>query len=137
MKADTIIDMLMCASQQIFENLKTMKSGRRSATDADTLLRILCHKKDKVASNFLKIQYQLPKSSDYDDTFAKAPHGKSPLRRKSSFNWNKNGQRSFRILKMRDHFDCISHVVERIKVLELELKKSEHLEAILEDFITS
>ncbi|WOL10032.1 hypothetical protein Cni_G18786 [Canna indica] len=101
MKADIIIDMLMSASQQISENLKTMKSRRRSATDADTLLRILCHKKDKVASNFLKIQYQLPKSSDYEDTFAKAPHDKSPLRRKSSFNWNKNGQRSFRILKTK------------------------------------
>lgn len=55
--------MLMSASQQIPNHLEIKKPGRRSATDVDTLLRVLCHKKDKYASKFLKIQYQLPKSS--------------------------------------------------------------------------
>eukprot|EP00850_Spirogloea_muscicola_P012569 SM000082S22811 [mRNA] locus=s82:26155:33864:- [translate_table: standard] len=33
----------------------------RSATDADTLLRVLCHRADRNASKFLKTQYKLPK----------------------------------------------------------------------------
>ncbi|CAL9130600.1 unnamed protein product [Musa acuminata var. zebrina] len=104
MKAETIIDMLISASQQIPNHLEIKKPGRRSATDVDTLLRVLCHKKDKYASKFLKIQYQLPKSSDYEDTTGKVPPAKNPLlsdmlRRKSSINWTKKGQRSFKIVK--------------------------------------
>ncbi|URD81413.1 hypothetical protein MUK42_00819 [Musa troglodytarum] len=73
MKAETIIDMLMSASQQIPNHPEIKKPGRRSATDVDTLLRVLCHKKDKCASKFLKIRYQLPRSSDYEDTTGKVP----------------------------------------------------------------
>ncbi|XP_065030432.1 protein unc-13 homolog isoform X2 [Musa acuminata AAA Group] len=99
MKAETIIDMLISASQQIPNHLEIKKPGRRSATDVDTLLRVLCHKKDKYASKFLKIQYQLPKSSDYEDTTGKVPLLSDMLRRKSSINWTKKGQRSFKIVK--------------------------------------
>jgi hypothetical protein len=31
--------------------------------DAHTLVRVLCHKKDREASKFLKQQYELPMSS--------------------------------------------------------------------------
>ncbi|XP_020084796.1 uncharacterized protein LOC109707713 isoform X3 [Ananas comosus] len=67
LKADTIIEMLVSASEQTAYHLKPTTGGRSCANDAQTLLRVLCHKKDGSASEFLKMHYQLPKSSDYDD----------------------------------------------------------------------
>ncbi|KAK1327051.1 hypothetical protein QJS10_CPA01g02426 [Acorus calamus] len=65
LKSETLIEMLMRASEQISYNTDLKRS--RFVDDADTLLRILCHKKDRDASKFLKRHYQLPKSSDYED----------------------------------------------------------------------
>ncbi|CAD6259949.1 unnamed protein product [Miscanthus lutarioriparius] len=67
LKADTIIDMLINASDQTPHNPEPTNARRRHVHDANTLLRVLCHKKDKIASTFLRIQYHLPRSSDYDD----------------------------------------------------------------------
>ncbi|KAF3788518.1 hypothetical protein EJ110_NYTH20047 [Nymphaea thermarum] len=64
---ETIVERLMAASEQISTELGHVKPSNRSAERADTLLRVLCHKGDKSASNFLKMQYNLPKSSDYEE----------------------------------------------------------------------
>lgn len=60
--------MLMTASEQISVGLESL--NRRSYNhdelgleDAQTLVRVLCHKKDREASKFLKRKYQLPTSS--------------------------------------------------------------------------
>ncbi|XP_073002411.1 protein unc-13 homolog isoform X5 [Typha latifolia] len=107
LKADTIIEMLMSASENVSCHPEP-KTCTRCATDAETLLRVLCHKKDKSASNFLKLQYQLPKSSDYGDLDVKEPT--SPvlsdiLKRSTSFTWTQMGQRSFRM--MRNKFQAL------------------------------
>uniref|UniRef100_N1R1M5 Uncharacterized protein n=1 Tax=Aegilops tauschii TaxID=37682 RepID=N1R1M5_AEGTA len=67
LKADTIIDLLMKASEHMSHHLEPATARRRNVHDVHTLLRVLCHKKDNGASTFLKIQYHLPRSSDYDD----------------------------------------------------------------------
>jgi hypothetical protein len=55
--------MLINASNQISHHREATTDRRRHIHDAHTLLRVLCHMKDKVASTFLKIQYHLPRSS--------------------------------------------------------------------------
>jgi len=55
--------MLRSASNHISYQPAPKSPGNRSAQDADTLFRVLCHKKDNDASEFLKLHYQLPKSS--------------------------------------------------------------------------
>lgn len=55
--------MLKSASDRIPYRPDLKGPRSRSAKDADTLLRVLCHKRDNDASEFLKLQYQLPKSS--------------------------------------------------------------------------
>ncbi|KAK3141766.1 hypothetical protein QOZ80_4BG0338060 [Eleusine coracana subsp. coracana] len=79
LKADTIIEMLINASNQMSHRIEVTTSQRRHVHDAHTLLRVLCHKKDKVASTFLKIQYHLPRSSDYDDVPIKDVSSKVPM----------------------------------------------------------
>lgn len=61
LQTEFIVQMLMAAS----ENISTRLDSHNHAyvIDAHTLIRILCHKKDKEASKFLKKQYQLPPSS--------------------------------------------------------------------------
>lgn len=68
-QTETIVGMLMSASEQISTGLISRKPGGTCADDADTLLRVLCHKKDNEASKFLKLQYQLPKSSGAQQCF--------------------------------------------------------------------
>ncbi|KAF7017722.1 hypothetical protein CFC21_031121, partial [Triticum aestivum] len=63
LKADTIIDLLMKASEHMSHHLEPATARRRNVHDVHTLLRVLCHKKDNGASTFLKIQYHLPRSS--------------------------------------------------------------------------
>ncbi|XP_020581902.1 uncharacterized protein LOC110025575 isoform X2 [Phalaenopsis equestris] len=63
MKAETIIDKLINSSKQTYDQYDHKKPGNRSAKDADTFLRVLCHMKDENASEFLRVRYQLPKSS--------------------------------------------------------------------------
>ncbi|KAL5214203.1 hypothetical protein ABZP36_003355 [Zizania latifolia] len=106
LKADTIIDMLINASDQLPHHLDLTTARRRHVHDAHTLLRVLCHKKDKGASTFLKIQYHLPRSSDYDDVPVKDASSKVPmfsdmLKRGTSFNWSETGQQSFRVMKKK------------------------------------
>ncbi|OEL28210.1 hypothetical protein BAE44_0010769, partial [Dichanthelium oligosanthes] len=91
LKADTIIEMLINASDQMSHRLEVTRTQRRHVHDAHTLLRVLCHKKDKTASTFLRIQYHLPRSSDYDDVPVKDVSSKVPgfsdiLKRGTSFN---------------------------------------------------
>ncbi|XP_044485853.1 protein unc-13 homolog isoform X2 [Mangifera indica] len=105
-QSETLIRMLMNASEHISLELDPPKHGRRNLEDANTLVRVLCHKKDKVASKFLKRQYQLPKSSEYDDIPSDNPTLISPmvfdlLKRSSSLQWTNNGSASFRSIKSR------------------------------------
>uniref|UniRef100_A0A1D1XXQ8 GTP-dependent nucleic acid-binding protein engD n=1 Tax=Anthurium amnicola TaxID=1678845 RepID=A0A1D1XXQ8_9ARAE len=106
LKTQTIIEMLMSASEHISVESDPRKQEKRLATDADTLLRILCHKKDREASKFLKRHYHLPKSSDYFETPVKESVSKSPfisdiLKRSSSLQLTEKGQRSFRTMKQK------------------------------------
>lgn len=55
-----LIQMLMTASELINMGVS---SEQRRLEDAQTLVRVLCHKKDRNASKFLKRQYELPMSS--------------------------------------------------------------------------
>ncbi|XP_050227666.1 protein unc-13 homolog isoform X2 [Mercurialis annua] len=104
-QTETVIRMLMDASEHISVAYDSGKSGRR-LEDADTLVRVLCHKKDREASKFLKKQYQLPMSSEYDDTSDKDSTLKSPLisdflKRSYSIHWTKEGQSSFKSIKKK------------------------------------
>ncbi|KAJ0105138.1 hypothetical protein Patl1_18704 [Pistacia atlantica] len=104
--SETLIRMLMNASEHISLELDPPKHGHRNLEDANTLVRVLCHKKDRVASKFLKRQYQLPKSSEYDDIPSDNPTLISPvvfdlLKRSSSLQWTNNGSSSFRSIKSR------------------------------------
>ncbi|KAJ0049443.1 hypothetical protein Pint_16079 [Pistacia integerrima] len=105
-QSETLIRMLMNASEHISLELDPPKHGHRNLEDANTLVRVLCHKKDRVASKFLKRQYQLPKSSEYDDIPSDNPTLISPmvfdlLKRSSSLQWTNNGSSSFRSIKSR------------------------------------
>lgn len=106
----TVIENLMHASEQAVVGSDSKRYGRKSAKDADTLLRVLCHRSDREASKFLKKQYKLPKSAGYED----APSKESPfsaftgtssvsdiLKRTTSFHFSADGQRSFRLLKQK------------------------------------
>ncbi|XP_020248404.1 uncharacterized protein LOC109825902, partial [Asparagus officinalis] len=106
MKSSTIIDMLRNASNHISHSSNPIRPGNRSARDADTLLRVLCHKKDDDASEFLKLHYQLPKSSDYDDFGVAEQTSTSPLlpgilNRNVSINWSEQGQKSFSMMRKK------------------------------------
>jgi hypothetical protein len=56
-------------TRELIEDLKSasgleMQNGRsKLGADSKTLLRILCHRSDSEASQFLKKQYKIPKSS--------------------------------------------------------------------------
>lgn len=58
-----LIQMLMTASELIDMGVS---SEQRRLEDAQTLVRVLCHKKDRTASKFLKRQYEFPMSSGKD-----------------------------------------------------------------------
>ncbi|OWM63959.1 hypothetical protein CDL15_Pgr006185 [Punica granatum] len=62
-QTDVLIQMLLNASEHISSGLDSQKRGN-VPEDAQILIRILCHKKDREASKFLKRQYQLPMASD-------------------------------------------------------------------------
>lgn len=59
-QSEMLIQMLMTASELINMGVS---SEQRRLEDAQTLVRVLCHKKDRNASKFLKRQYELPMSS--------------------------------------------------------------------------
>uniref|UniRef100_A0A2P2M0S4 MHD2 domain-containing protein n=1 Tax=Rhizophora mucronata TaxID=61149 RepID=A0A2P2M0S4_RHIMU len=106
LQTETVIQMLMNASEYISLGLDSQHNGRMHLEDAHTLVRILCHKKDREASKFLKSQYQLPMSSEYDDTLSSDSTSRSPLitdllQRSTSFHWTGNGQGSFKSIKKK------------------------------------
>lgn len=59
-QAYLVIESFRRASEQMVSGGGSQKMGGRSATDADTLLRVLCHRTDKDTSKFLKKQYKMP-----------------------------------------------------------------------------
>ncbi|XP_048131969.1 protein unc-13 homolog isoform X2 [Rhodamnia argentea] len=105
LKTDTVIQMLLNSSQRISSGLHAHRHGR-IPDDAYILIRVLCHKKDREASKFLKRQYQLPMSSEYDDTPSKDSAVGSTfmsdiLERSSSFHWTEKGQKSLSSFKKK------------------------------------
>ncbi|XP_059444572.1 protein unc-13 homolog [Corylus avellana] len=106
LQTGTVIQMLMTASEQISTGLYPRKDDKIGLEDAQTLIRIMCHKKDRQASKFLKRLYQLPTSSEYDDTPSEDSTLRSPLisdllKRSSSFHWTNNGPSSFKSFKKK------------------------------------
>lgn len=107
MKSSTVIEMLRSASNHISYQPDPMRPRNRSARDADTLLRVLCHKKDNNASDFLRLQYQLPRSSDYEDAVGggeaatMSPLLSGILKGNVPFNWQEKGQLSFSMMKKK------------------------------------
>lgn len=106
LQAESVIQLLMSSSEHISMGLETHKYGHRCLGDADILLRVLCHKKDREASKFLKQHYQLPGSSEYDEAHGEESISISPLvadllRRTASSRWADKGHSSFRSLKKK------------------------------------
>ncbi|KAL1834842.1 hypothetical protein ACET3Z_004493 [Daucus carota] len=106
LQTESVIQMLMTASELIPTGVESHKHGHRHLVDAHTLVRVLCHKKDKEASQFLKLHYQLPASSDYEDESPlKEPGLKPPmmadLLRNTSMQWSNNGHDSFKSIKKK------------------------------------
>ncbi|XVF10658.1 hypothetical protein REPUB_Repub07fG0201300 [Reevesia pubescens] len=106
LQTETVIQMLMTASELISMGLDSNKHGHMDLGDAHTLIRVLSHKKDRDASKFLKVQYQLPMSSDYEDAPSGDSTSRSPLisdvlERSTSIRWNKKGQSSFKSMKKK------------------------------------
>ncbi|KAI3727581.1 hypothetical protein L6452_16197 [Arctium lappa] len=103
--SESVIHMLMMASENMSTGFGSRISGQRSLDDVNTLIRVLCHKKDREASKFLKLQYHLPASSDYIDTPSFESTPKSPIGaeflRSASARWGEKGNSSFRLLKKR------------------------------------
>nr|CAD1838954.1 unnamed protein product [Ananas comosus var. bracteatus] len=60
-----VINLLSYETRVLIDDLKEMTHGGRSKLGADskTLLRILCHRSDSEASQFLKKQFKIPKSA--------------------------------------------------------------------------
>ncbi|KAL3647194.1 hypothetical protein CASFOL_008162 [Castilleja foliolosa] len=103
LQTESLIQMLMASSEHISVGVSSYKGGQRYRGDAHTLIRVLCHKKDINASKFLKRQYRLPASSDYDETGAEeslsnfsSPLVADFLKRTSSFRWSEKSSNSFR-----------------------------------------
>ncbi|KAL0324333.1 UNVERIFIED_CONTAM: protein unc-13 [Sesamum calycinum] len=94
LKTESLIRMLMASSEHISVGVSSHKYGQRYLGDAQTLIRVLCHKKDREASMFLKTHYRLPSSSEYDDeTAVEDSSFGSPLvsdiwKRSTSFRWS-------------------------------------------------
>ncbi|GAY55228.1 hypothetical protein CUMW_162820 [Citrus unshiu] len=106
LKSETLIRMLMSASENISLDLDPQNHGPMHVEDANTLVRVLCHKKDRQSSKFLKQQYHLPISSEYDDTPSSNSTLRSPLafdllKRSNSIHWTKSGQSGLKIMKKR------------------------------------
>ncbi|CAN0841432.1 Protein unc-13 homolog [Linum grandiflorum] len=121
LQTETLIQMLMNASEHISLRPDTNQQRNHTPSDAQTLVRVLCHKKDREASKFLKRQYELPMSSEYDESSAsqESTITKSPLitdllnrsaslrsasmrwGEKGALNWGDKGSSSFRSLKKR------------------------------------
>ncbi|CAM8980278.1 unnamed protein product [Rhodiola kirilowii] len=93
LQTESVVQMLMAASENISTRVDSPTNGHVYVNDAHTLIRVLCHKKDKEANKFLKKQYQLPSSSEYDDSLLEEPG--------RSFHWSEKGQYSFISVKKK------------------------------------
>ncbi|XP_023635910.1 uncharacterized protein LOC17883429 isoform X2 [Capsella rubella] len=97
LETDMLIQMLMTASELINMGVS---SEQRRLEDAQTLVRVLCHKKDRNASKFLKRQYELPMSSEYEDVTSNLP-ALSEIVRSTSTRWSTTSQNSFSSIKKK------------------------------------
>lgn len=68
-QTESLTQMLMASSEHISAGVNIYKYGQRYMGDAHTLIRVLCHKKDREASRFLKRHYRLPSSSGNHSLF--------------------------------------------------------------------
>ncbi|XP_042055617.1 protein unc-13 homolog isoform X3 [Salvia splendens] len=101
LQTESLIKMLISSSQNMSAGVNRYKKGQRYVGDTHTLLRVLCHKKDKEASKFLKKHYRFPASSEYDETAVESSSFGSPfvadiLKRGASFSWSEKSHSSFR-----------------------------------------
>ncbi|XP_009770723.1 protein unc-13 homolog isoform X1 [Nicotiana sylvestris] len=106
LRAESVIQLLMTSSEHSSIGLEAHKYGHRHLGDAHTLIRVLCHKKEREASKFLKLHYHLPASSVYDEAATEDASVKSPLmadliKRSASFRWSDKGSSSFRSFKKK------------------------------------
>ncbi|XP_010529550.1 PREDICTED: uncharacterized protein LOC104806377 isoform X2 [Tarenaya hassleriana] len=101
LESEMLIQMLMTASELVSMGVSSEKRGRsRGMEDARTLVRVLCHKKDHTASKFLKRQYELPMSSEYEDLASNLP-AFSEIVRSTSSRWSRTSQSSFSSIKKK------------------------------------
>ncbi|XP_073055673.1 protein unc-13 homolog isoform X1 [Primulina eburnea] len=106
LQTQSVIQMLMESSEHISVDTTSPRYAQRYLGDAETLIRVLCHKKDREASKFLKRHYQLPPSSDYGETSSEDSSFHSPLladivKRSASFRWSDKSQSSFKFMKKK------------------------------------
>ncbi|XP_047945156.1 protein unc-13 homolog isoform X1 [Salvia hispanica] len=106
LQTQSLIKMLISSSQNMSAGVNSYKKGQRYVGDTHTLLRVLCHKKDKEASKFLKKHYRFPASSEYDETAVESSSFGSPfvadiLKRGASFSWSEKSHSSFRSITKR------------------------------------
>ncbi|XP_021754133.1 uncharacterized protein LOC110719487 [Chenopodium quinoa] len=106
LQTSSVIQMLMNASEHISTRVQSGDHGHRSLDDANTLIRILCHKKDTEASKFLKRQYRLPPSSEYEEnpkieSTSSSAMFSDLLKRSASFRFPETGHSSFKSLKKK------------------------------------
>ncbi|XP_073136594.1 protein unc-13 homolog isoform X2 [Henckelia pumila] len=106
LQTQSVIQMLMESSEHISVDTTSPRYAQRYLGDAQTLIRVLCHKKDREASKFLKRHYQLPPSSDYGETSSEDSSFHSPLladivKRSASFRWSDKSQSSFKFMKKK------------------------------------
>ncbi|KAL0846542.1 hypothetical protein Bca101_019788 [Brassica carinata] len=97
LESEMLIQMLMTASELIDMGVS---SEQRRLEDAQTLVRVLCHKKDRTASKFLKRQYEFPMSSEYEDPTSNLPV-LSEIVRSTSTRWSLTSQNSFSSIKKK------------------------------------
>lgn len=59
-----VINLISFETRVLIEDLKEVSQGNRSKLggDSNTLLRVLCHRSDSEASQFLKKQFKIPRS---------------------------------------------------------------------------
>ncbi|KAF8097003.1 hypothetical protein N665_0297s0013 [Sinapis alba] len=96
-ESEMLIQMLMTASELIDMGVS---SEERRLEDAQTLVRVLCHKKDRTASKFLKRQYEFPMSTEYEDPTSNLPV-LSEIVRSTSTRWSQTSQSSFSSIKKK------------------------------------
>ncbi|RAL44398.1 hypothetical protein DM860_011675 [Cuscuta australis] len=108
LQADSVIRMLMTSSRHMTAGHDVHQNDFRNIGDAQTLMRVLCHMKDAGASKFLKMHYNLPASSEYEENAREESVSGSPLiadliKRSASLRLSDRGSSSFRSIKKKFH----------------------------------